>query len=71
MIDGVYRELGLDLETLGKDGERLDKGLGHGPIPRHDIGIGIAVDPLNHEANQIVSEAMKRAGVLLCIGAVG
>lgn len=64
-------ELSLDLETLAQDGERLDERLAHGAVPRHDIVETVAVDPLDHGADQVVPEAMEGALVLLGVGAVG
>ena len=64
-------ELGLDLEALAQDGECLDEWLAHGAVPRHDVIEAVAVDPLDHGADQVVSEAVEGALVLLGIGAVG
>lgn len=64
-------ELGLDLEALAQDGERLDERLAHGAVTRHDVFEAVAVDPLDHGTDQVVSEAMEGALVLLGVGAVG
>lgn len=53
------------MERIDEDGCRIVESVLDLPVVgtvSYDLGIGIAVDPLNHEANQIVSEAMKRAG---------
>ena len=71
VVDGVDGELSLDLETLAQDGERLDEWLAHGTVPRHDIVETVAVNPLDHGADQVVPEAMESALVLLGVGAVG
>ena len=71
VVDGVDGELSLDLETLAQDGERLDERLAHGAVPCHHVVETVAVDPLDHGADQVVPEAMEGALVLLGIGAVG
>lgn len=71
VVDGVYGELGLDLEALAQDGECLDEWLAHGAVPCHDVIEAVAVDPLDHGADQVVSEAVEGALVLHGIGAVG
>lgn len=71
MIDGVDGELGLDLETLAQDGERLDEWLAHGTVSRHDVFEAVAVDPLDHGADQVVPETVEGALVLLGVSAVG
>ena len=71
MIDGVDGELGLDLEALAQDGERLDERLAHGTVPRHNVFEAVAVDPLDHGADQVVAKSVEGALVLLGVGAVG
>lgn len=71
MIDGVDGELGLDLEALAQNGERLDERLAHGAVARHDVLKAVAVDPLDHGADQVVAESVEGALVLLGVGAVG
>ena len=51
VVDGVDGELGLDLEALAQDGERLDERLIHGTVPRHDVFEAVAVDPFDHGSN--------------------
>lgn len=63
-------ELSLDLETLAQDGERLDERLAHGAVARHDVFEAVAVDPLDHGADQVIPEAVEGALVLLRVGAV-
>ena len=64
-------ELGLDLKTIRKDGERLHKGARKGAIPRHDVFEPVPIDGLDHKAHEIVAKAMEGALVLLGIAAVG
>lgn len=71
MIDGVDGELGLDLEALAQDGERLDERLAHGAVPRHDVFEAVTVDPLDHGADQVVPETVEGALVFLGVSAVG
>lgn len=71
VVDGVDGELGLDLEALAQNGERLDERLAHGAVARHDVLKAVAVDPLDHGADQVVAESVEGALVLLGVGAVG
>lgn len=71
MIDGVDGEFGLDLEALAQDGERLDERSAHGAVARHDVLEAVAVDPLDHGADQVVPETVEGALVLLGVSAVG
>ena len=71
VVDGVDGELGLDLEPLAQDGERLDEWQAHGAVARHDVLEAVAVDPLDHGADQVVAESVEGALVLLGVGAVG
>ena len=71
VVDGVDGELGLDLEALAQNGERLDERLAHGAVARHDVLKAVAVDPLDHRADQVVAESVEGALVLLGVGAVG
>ena len=71
VVDGVDGKLGLDLEALAQDGERLDERLAHGAVSRHDVVEAVAVDPLDHGADQVVPKAVEGALVLIGVGAVG
>ena len=71
VVDGVDGEFGLDLEALAQDGERLDERSAHGAVARHDVLEAVAVDPLDHGADQVVAESVEGALVLLGVGAVG
>lgn len=71
VVDGVDGKLGLDLEALAQDGERLDERQAHGAVARHDVLEAVAVDPLDHGADQVVAESVEDALVLLGVGAVG
>lgn len=70
VVDGVDGELGFDLEALAQDGECLDERQAHGAVARHDVFEAVAVDPLDHGADQVVPEAVEGALVLLRVGAV-
>ena len=71
MVDGVDRELGFDLEALGKHREGFNERAAHGTVAGHDIIEAVAIDPLDHGADQIVAKAVEGTLVLLGIGAVG
>ena len=70
-VHGVNGELGLYLEALGEYGEGLDKGPRERAESRHNILETVAIDPLDHEAYEVVAKAMEGSLVLLGIGAVG
>lgn len=69
-IHRVDGELRLDLESFGEHGERLHERAREGAVTGHDIVEAVAVDPLDHEAHQVVAEPVERALVLLRVGAV-
>ena len=71
MVDGVDRELGFDLEALGKHGEGFDEWTAHGAVTGHDVIETVAIDPLDHGSYQVVAKAVEGALVLLGVGAVG
>ena len=71
VVDGVDRELGFDLEALGKHGEGFDERAAHGAVAGHDIIEAVAIDPLDHGADQIVAKAVESTLVFLGVGAVG
>ena len=71
MVDGVDRELGFDLEALGKHREGFNERAAHGTVAGHDVIEAVAIDPLDHGADQIVAKAVEGTLVLLGIGAVG
>lgn len=70
VVDGMNGELGFDLEAFTQDGEGLYERLAHGSVAGHDVVEAIAVNPLDHGANKIVSEPVKCSFVLFCIGAI-
>ena len=65
------RELGFDLEALGKHREGFDERAAHGAVAGHDIIEAVAIDPLDHGADQIVAKAVESTLVFLGVGAVG
>lgn len=69
-VDGVDREFGLDLESLGEGGEGFDERPRESAVPRHHIVEAVPVDPLDHRANEVVAETMERPLVLLGVRAV-
>lgn len=71
VVDGVDGELGLNLEALAQDRERLDERPAHGAVTRHDVVEAVAVDPLDHGADQVVPKAVEGTLVLIGVGAVG
>ena len=65
------RQLGLDLEPVREDGEGLHERAGERAVARHDVVEGVAVDPLDHGADEVVAESVERALVLLRVRPVG
>lgn len=70
VVDGMYGELGFDLEALAQNGEGLDEGLAHGSVAGHDVVEAVAVNPFDHGANEVVAKAVKGPLVFFGIGAV-
>ena len=70
MVDGVDRELGFDLKALGKHWEGFNERAAHGAVAGHDVIEAVAIDPLDHGADQIVAKAVEGALVFLGVGAV-
>ena len=71
MVDGVDRELGFDLKALGKHWEGFNERAAHGAVACHDVIEAVAIDPLDHGADQIIAKAVEGTLVLLGVGAVG
>lgn len=71
VVDGVDRELGFDLKALGKHWEGFNERAAHGAVACHDVIEAVAIDPLDHGADQIIAKAVEGTLVLLGVGAVG
>ena len=71
VVDGVDRELGFDLEALGKHREGFNERAAHGAVAGHDVIEAVDIDPVDHGADQIVAKAVEGTLVFLGVGAVG
>ena len=67
----MNRKLGLNLKAFRHDRERLNKRTTHSTIASHNVIKSIAINPLNHESNEIITESMKGSFVFFGICSVG